>query len=78
MPVPDANTAWFTLKLNDRADFAVYSFFGSEAVCRPYEVTIELMSPSSREDIAASIGTPTLVRQYFPARRQSNGSSAVP
>ena len=61
MPVPDANTAWFTLKLNGRADFAVYSFFGSEAVCRPYEFTIELVHPSPREDIASFIGTPALL-----------------
>lgn len=28
MPVPDANTAWFTLNLNGCTDFAVYSFSG--------------------------------------------------
>ena len=61
MPVPDANTAWFTLNLNGRTDFAVYSFSGSEAVCKPYEFTVELVHPSSREDITSFIGTPALL-----------------
>ena len=28
MPVPEANTAWFTLHLNGRTDFEVYAFTG--------------------------------------------------
>ena len=63
MPMPTrADTAWFTLDLNGRTDFAVYSFTGSESVCRPYEFAIELVHPSPSEDVTAFIGTPALLR----------------
>ena len=61
MPSISANTAWFTITLNGRTDFQVYSFSGSEAVCKPYEFTVELVHPSSREDITSFIGTPALL-----------------
>ncbi len=48
-----ANTSWFNLNLNGRTDFAVYSFTGRETVCKPYEFAVEVVHPSSREDITS-------------------------
>lgn len=56
IPVPDANSAWFTF-LSQEADFAVYSFKGSEEVHKPYVFEIELVSRKSAIDINALIGT---------------------
>ena len=61
MPVPEANTAWFTLHLNGRTDFEVYAFTGRETICRPYEFTLELVHSSSREELAPFIGAPALL-----------------
>ena len=58
----EANTAWFTLTLNGRKDFAVYSFSGQEAVCTPYEFRVEVVHPSADENLSAFIGSPALLR----------------
>ena len=57
-----ANTAWFTLTLNGRTDFSVFSFSGEEAVSAPYEFTVELLHPSDSENPTSFIGAPALLR----------------
>ena len=57
-----ANTAWFTLTLNGRTDFSVFSFSGEEAVSTPYEFTVELLHPSDSENPTSFIGAPALLR----------------
>ena len=61
MPSISANTAWFTLTLNGRTDFQVYSFSGSEAVCKPYEFVVEAVHPSAGEELTGVIGAPALL-----------------
>ena len=57
-----ANTAWFTLTLNGRTDFSVFSFSGEEAVSTPYEFSVELLHPSDSENSTSFIGAPALLR----------------
>ncbi len=61
MPSISANTAWFTITLNGRTDFQVYSFSGSEAVCKPYEFVVEAVHPSAGEELTGVIGAPALL-----------------
>ena len=56
MTRPNANTAWFTITMQ-QGNFSVYSFFGREEANKPYEFDVEVVSRSAREDIAALLGT---------------------
>jgi type VI secretion system secreted protein VgrG len=55
---PDADTAWFTIILNGRADFGVYGFYGREAVSEPYRITAELVSLYPAVDVNGMLGAP--------------------
>jgi Rhs element Vgr protein len=54
---PDANREWFTFACQ-KESFSVYSFTGTEEICRPYEFSIELVSLSASEDLTSLLGTP--------------------
>jgi type VI secretion system secreted protein VgrG len=60
---PDANTAWFTFTVgaDPHGGFGVYAFSGREAVCKPYEFSIELVSRSANVDVVSLLGTPALL-----------------
>jgi type VI secretion system secreted protein VgrG len=55
---PSALWFIFTVRASSTSGFSVYSFSGTEEVCKPYEFSVELVSRSANVDMTALLGAP--------------------